>query len=338
MLRLELIATAAALEQLRQPWRELWGRCPEATPFQSPAWLIPWWEVFGAGAELYTLAVYEGERLAGLFPLFLRGRPPRLHLLGWGISDYLDVLIEPALRWPALQAAFDFLLGQRQRWQEADFGDLPASSCLLSTALPGVAVAVRTAAVCPVVSLPSSVAAFHAGLDRRHRQHLSQARRRIAERFAVRLAVTGPADLGQGLEELYALHGARWASRDGPGVLGEQAIRAFHRRAAPGLLEGGWLRLYRLHFDDTPAAAIYALAGPGRMYGYIGGFDPALERFSPGMTALDLVIGDAIGRGVAEFDFLRGAEPYKYLWGARDRPSYALTLRPAAPGEKEAER
>jgi hypothetical protein len=37
-------------------------------------------------------------------------------------------------------------------------------------------------------------------------------------------------------------------------------------------------------------------------------------------------------RGAEEFDFLCGQEPYKYLWGAQDRPTARLRLiamRPA---------
>jgi CelD/BcsL family acetyltransferase involved in cellulose biosynthesis len=30
-----------------------------------------------------------------------------------------------------------------------------------------------------------------------------------------------------------------------------------------------------------------------------------------------------------EFDFLRGREPYKYAWGAVDRPCHARRLTPA---------
>jgi CelD/BcsL family acetyltransferase involved in cellulose biosynthesis len=45
-----------------------------------------------------------------------------------------------------------------------------------------------------------------------------------------------------------------------------------------------------------------------------------------------LLIGEAIAmaaaEGAASFDFLRGAEPYKYRWGAIDQPMFALHVRP----------
>ena len=39
----------------------------------------------------------------------------------------------------------------------------------------------------------------------------------------------------------------------------------------------------------------------------------------------------AIEEGLRTFDFLRGAEPYKYRWGARDRWNLRRVLRPATP-------
>ena len=50
---------------------------------------------------------------------------------------------------------------------------------------------------------------------------------------------------------------------------------------------------------------------------------------------------DAIRAGIREFDFLRGNEPYKYLWGARDRYNQRWLARHAmkkgAPGRAPAQ-
>ena len=54
-LEIEEATTMAALEALRPDWTKLWLRSPAATPFQSPAWLIPWWRHFG-NDELLVLA------------------------------------------------------------------------------------------------------------------------------------------------------------------------------------------------------------------------------------------------------------------------------------------
>jgi CelD/BcsL family acetyltransferase involved in cellulose biosynthesis len=118
------------------------------------------------------------------------------------------------------------------------------------------------------------------------------------------------------LEALFRLHADRWR---GDGVLGEAAIREFHRKAAPAFAARGWLRFHGIRVDGKLRAVLYAFARRGRIYYYLSGFDPDLEPYGPG----SLLIHDAIGHGIAVgdtiFDFLRGTEAYKYRWGAENR-------------------
>jgi CelD/BcsL family acetyltransferase involved in cellulose biosynthesis len=77
---------------------------------------------------------------------------------------------------------------------------------------------------------------------------------------------------------------------------------------------------------------LYCLAdAPGapqrRWYDYIGGFDPQFSSLSPGSLLIGHAIEQAEAEGAAHFDFLRGAEAYKYRWGAVDEPMFTLVLR-----------
>jgi CelD/BcsL family acetyltransferase involved in cellulose biosynthesis len=78
-------------------------------------------------------------------------------------------------------------------------------------------------------------------------------------------------------------------------------------------------------------SVVYGFITHGTASFYLGGFAPDLAQLSPGTLA----IGDAIERsvlaGARELDFLRGREPYKYQWGARDRPTCQLTLHRSTP-------
>src|SRR3954449_11722497 len=91
-----VVREIAALEQLAPEWEALWRRTPSATPFQSPAWLIPWWHAFAPGA-LFVITVRQAGRLIGLAPFYIEhgdlGR--RVLPIGISISDYLDVLLDP---------------------------------------------------------------------------------------------------------------------------------------------------------------------------------------------------------------------------------------------------
>ena len=52
---IEEIAIAAALHALEPDWAALFARCPHASPFQSPAWMLAWVDAFRP-RELWVLA------------------------------------------------------------------------------------------------------------------------------------------------------------------------------------------------------------------------------------------------------------------------------------------
>jgi CelD/BcsL family acetyltransferase involved in cellulose biosynthesis len=323
-MRVEVITSEPVLRALCPEWSELLDRCPYATPFQSPEWLLPWWRHFGSGS-LRVVAARTADTLVGLFPLYVENG--RILLIGSGITDYLDVLVDPAFEHDALAAMFGVLLQCKGDWETAQFGELRPASPLLNAAIPGELVSFSSAAsVCPFLTLPGTPDDFYAALSYRQRRHIRSAKKKASETYLLELSLAQSRTLPAYLDDLFRLHNSRWNERNLPGVLSDEAIQRFHRDAMEGFLDKGWLYLYGLKFDGVTVASIYAIRRNERLFGYLGGFDPAHHRFSPGMLALSLVFEDAICKGVQEFDFLRGREAYKYAWGAHDRTTYALTL------------
>ena len=47
------------------------ARTPEATPFQSPRWLLPWWRQFGTGMPRVADRASEGGRAGSVLPLYV---------------------------------------------------------------------------------------------------------------------------------------------------------------------------------------------------------------------------------------------------------------------------
>jgi len=131
--------------------------------------------------------------------------------------------------------------------------------------------------------------------------------------------------------EVFRLHGARWQSRGEPGVVADQAVRAFHESAVPRLMTAGLLRLYGIRIDGRLAGAYYGFFDRGLAYAYLGGFDPAFAYGSPGTALMGHAIEEAHREGARELHFLRGAEAYKYAWGAFDHRNCRRCFRPAPP-------
>lgn len=338
MTEIEEVITMDDLETLRPGWSALWERCPAATPFQAPEWLLPWYRHFAAPNPLRVLALRRGNRLVGLAPLFLhhwRGRR-QLSLLGTGITDRLDILLEPGAEESGARLILEHLGEHRDRWDVCDLEQLPAACPLLRAPVPdGLAACTEEQDVCPTLSLPESVEELVGAASSRLPAKLRYYRRRVERIGPVRFETADEAKLDEFLGVLFRLHRARWREAGEEGMLHDSDVREFHREIAAGFLARGVLRLSVLRIGAEIAAAYYGFAAKGRAYYYIGGWDPEFDRLSVGHLLVGHAIGEAIREGATEFDFLRGREGYKYRWGAEDQPGFRRRLWHGADGCRE---
>jgi CelD/BcsL family acetyltransferase involved in cellulose biosynthesis len=159
------------------------------------------------------------------------------------------------------------------------------------------------------------------------RRKLRMARHRAARQGACRVLETAELAPERWLTELLALHGARWQSRGEAGVLADDDVTRFHALALARLCGRGLARLYALEVAGRIAGVYYGLHHAGRSCAYLGGFEPGFAWVSPGTILIGHALAAAQREGAREFDFLRGAEAYKYRWGASDRPNRTRVLR-----------
>ncbi len=311
LLSIERVCTDTALAALEPEWTALWRRAA-ASPFQHPAWLLPWWRQFGAGEPRVTLLRDDDARVVALLPLYELRSEGKVLPIGVGLSDYCDALIDPTAPPDAAARLLDAAL--RETRLPCHLVDLPPGSALRRATPPaGWQANIHVGPPCPVL-LPGAVPA-------RQRRKLRMARHRAA-RIGGFDVIEGDAKL---FEELVRLHEPRWGES---GVLNDAAVRAFHAAALAGLSRAGLLRFRGLRLAGAVAAVIYALQSDTRVFFYLSGFDARRAFESPGTLLLGSMIDEARARGVTELHFLRGAEAYKYAWGAVDRCNTTRILRP----------
>ena len=191
---------------------------------------------------------------------------------------------------------------------------------------------VEPAEVCPTLILPDSFDDYVRSLGKNMREQIKRYPRRLEKQFAVEyeLAQT-PAQVDEFWQQLVELHGKRWRARGQTGVLALPSRRRFHRAVCHRFLQNDWLRLWRLKCDGRPACVLLSYFWGGKYWFFIGGFEPELMRWSVGTCLFSRVFREAINEGASEFDFLRGAEDYKYRFGALDRDYVNLKWFAPAP-------
>jgi CelD/BcsL family acetyltransferase involved in cellulose biosynthesis len=323
-----IVDSPEELAALGPEWTDLWTRVPAATLFQRPEWLVPWSRHLRHD-RLHVVAVRDGRRLVALLP-FVVG-PFGVALAGGGVSDYLDVLVDPAAESMVGPLLSRVLAELDHRCVAAD---LPQRSPLLRWSID-CAGPVERDGVCPVWSWSGDrppMEALPAGFARR----LAYARRRAA-REGFRFEEVRASTLQPFLDALFELHAARWQVRGEAGVLADPCVERFHREAAEGLLAAGLLAMHGLRDPGGRLVAVtYGFLSRRRGALYVSGFDPAFAARSPGMLTIGRTIESAHAAGARAFDFLRGTEAYKYDWGARDEWTMRRVLR-AGPEEERLE-
>ncbi len=301
------------LEAIESEWLDLWRRDPRATPFQSPMWLLPWWRHFGSD-ELRVVTIREAGRLEALAPLYVvRDEDESLGLfVGSGISDYLDALCTGDHGQALIGALQDI---DCQLW---DLQQLREDSPVLTAKPPeGWSDHSEEQDPCLVLSIEAAGNELEHLLSTHFRKKLRYYRRSLERTAPICFETVNRENVDAFLDALFALHGARWQRRGMPGMLADDVIRQFHRQVARAMLEAGVLRMFQLRGGDATLAVFYGFAHHHTVYFYLSGYDPDLEKLSPGTVIVAHAIEQAVRAGATTFDFLRGAEEYKYAWGAK---------------------
>jgi len=316
------IASIASLEDARaveREWRCLAERAPDATPFQYPDWILPWYEIWAPDRlRVVTVRDHDAE-LRAIVPAVIQ--QSQLELAGSGVGDYLGpVLLDSSEEITSLIDEELSRFGLPIR-----FNDVPLDSTWARAARDTGRWQIQSSSPCPVAALPESAAAWHLSLPHGLRRNLKRYRERLNDDADVRFeTVTHAGDVPAVMEALIGLHTKRWHERGLPGVVGDDRVRHFHTTAAPALARSGLVQLHVLYAGSEFIGAQYVLVRGSRAFSYLAGFDPSWDAYSPGTLLMAYAIEQAIAAGCTEFDFLRGREPYKYRWGAVDRCSLSL--------------
>jgi CelD/BcsL family acetyltransferase involved in cellulose biosynthesis len=339
-MRVEVLTTVSAFQDLRAEWRQLLAQLPFQSVFFTPEWQETWWRHFGAARQLHMLTVRSSDgTLQGLVPFMSSPGTEgtsRLELLGdLELCDYLDVFMVPAQQYEVGHAIVDYLTGTGGEEVEVCLQNLSQHSstfavfqdCLLHG---GLTVEVEQIETCPTVRLPSDWEAYLALLRGKDRHELRRKLRRAEAAARLEYRVTGTAaQLGEDINTFVALH--RMSQQDAKQGFMTPEKEDFFRAMARQLWPQGWLDLAFLYADGEPIATLCCFAYGSTYAAYNSGYHPAYGDLSAGIVLFADRIRAAIARGFTAFDFMRGNEPYKYRFGATDRPLYQLLARTACP-------
>jgi len=318
-------------------WDALLAQDPQASLFQSARWQRRFDTELGGQRALRTRAFRRDGVLVGVLAEtreLRRGPVGPTELLAFGggddVTDYLGPVALPAERAAVAEAYVAALVAERG-WDEVVLSGLAADAGwheLLAAAASAHGLTVATDevhAVCPVVDVSGGYDLYLEQLPGRMRQEAVRKARKLTRDVGPHEvhAFAAP-DLADGVEEFLAQAGA--ADDEKSTFFHRADMQRWFRALVEEYGADGTLRVHRLDVAGLPSAMTVSLVADGRWGLYNSSFDPSLAALAPGFVLVWELIRLAADEGCHTFDLLRGDEPYKYRFGAVDRPLHTLTL------------
>ncbi len=315
-------------QKLLSDWHSLWLSVPQAQVFLHPGYQKAWWECEGQG-DLRILAIYEADALVGLAPLFRAPDAAEWQIVGAvDLSDYLDFLVLP----DQVENVSGSLL---EHWQTEmqlplRLECLREDSFCLTHLSPVLAekqldFTKTQSEVCPTIALPSTWPEFLANLPATSAKNFSRLLREIGEEDEISYRLLDSAEaIMSAMPVFVELH-----QKSGPEkkAFWSPSRERFFTQIASELAPDHLIKLLFLDVNGTPAAALVFFELRGEYQIYNSGFDAySFGYLGVGNAIILHSIKLAIESKHLAYDFLRGNEGYKYLFGAVDKPLYNLRI------------
>jgi CelD/BcsL family acetyltransferase involved in cellulose biosynthesis len=305
-------------ERLKPHWKAAYLADPHAHVFVSWAWLRGWFEATSNDWLVLAFRPDEASPFAAFLPLSLRqtqfGLTRELQMGGSPLADYTGFVCLPGYEEQAI-GAFGQYVRENLEWDifhVKDVMDRRLDRFLAPFRREAYSVEHVENIPCPYIDLPSS------SWEQYLLDFLSVAARRNVRRYTkktealdqFRVTSVQKDNLDSQIEALLKLWQMRWGSSP----FGHRTIfrRCFEE-------DNLWLTVFWQRNDPVSAAVAFVDRPKGTFAGFLTCYDERFSSLSPGTVLIAHSIKYALENGFRVYDFLRGDEPYKYAFGAKDR-------------------
>jgi CelD/BcsL family acetyltransferase involved in cellulose biosynthesis len=294
--------------------------------FVLPPWLEVWWHDFGSEAELYLGAIRKGRTIAGIAPLLLRGTEASF-IGSTDLCDYLDFVIVPGKEVDFFNILLDDLQGRGIR--QLNLRPLRPNSTVL-TYLVGTARNRNYDVSCKVedasleLDLPPTWQEYLNTLTQKQRHEVNRKLRRLGEAGDVNYRVVE--DSNSLLDSMDLFLRLFRESREDKTIFLTNRIESFFQSLVKATARSGLLRFGILELNASPVAVVMYFDYNNSVFLYNNGYDPKHSFLSVGLISKVLCLKDSVERGRSKFDFLKGAEEYKYRLGGKEITLYRCEI------------
>ena len=295
-------------------WRDSGSQLKWDCVFVLPGWLRCWWQSFGASDDLCLLSVSDNDEVIGIAPLQIKGKEARF-IGDSDVCDYLDFVVAPGKEADFFDTVLDYLRGKGVTY--LNLASVRQGSVVWEVARDcGYDIVIEKEDVLVEMDLPDSWEEYLASLSTKQRHEVKRKLNKLASAGNVNYRVDDSA------EALDIFLGLFAKNKQDKAAFMTPKMQSFFISLAKSMAEIGILEIGVLELGASPVAAVLCFDYGGVVYLYNSAYDAQYGYLSVGLVSKILCIKDSIEKGRKAFNFLKGAEEYKYRLGGVEVPVY----------------
>lgn len=321
---IEEVLSSERFREIEPAWQSLHDASDESFPMQGHAWLLSWWQAFGAGEDCRIVLAWDSGTLVGAAPLVVRFSPylgfrrrvvslfantwvDRMHLL---LAQPSPAIVDAILDHLHANIGFDLL-------DLYPLDDASPQTTLLLDAIRrrGWPVGSEMHLQSPCMPMPDSWTQLLESLSPSFRQSVRRKLRKIESMPGVTMRVVRDASC---IDAIMAVSVESWQQDVRTSMASTAQIRNFYIPIIEAAARDGSLRCAVMEIDGQPVAFEFNLRHRTTLHNFKLGFDKKFGELSTGIVLKAHVLQESLGsdreRGLLEYDFMGTSEPYKLNW------------------------
>lgn len=373
-LTISILDNDKSFQKLEKHWKDLENRAPTTIYMSFDWTYTWWKHYGHHKSRMpHLVTIWDKKKIIAIAPFYkgytclgTRVIATRMQLIGsggskneqlgfkndYGISDFLDVLVDHDYREKAAVLLAEYLINHLPGLNQLTFHQIRDDSYVFTHLLPlllktGLDIRVRISDKCPYIdlnnfsTLEDYLLSLRSSVRRRFRKTLRATGVAIvpsnADPEAGQMEIVTPLteeEIHKSVDNLIALHQARWNRLGYPGVFSDERFIRFFKDTVAYCRANGWLWLKEVRDSDGVSSVRMLIRYKSFYYDYMSGFDDlcSMSKNRPGIGLILIAINDAIASFQGKesvpniIELLRGEEPYKYDFTSCYRLNFKITV------------
>ncbi len=327
------LKTIEEINTLRTQWSRLMAQAPVRTINDDFDWILLLYQTFGNTRDNACCVVKTNDNIVAILPLIRRTLQIR-SLLPWhewvhigeksGITDFYAMALHPDH--PDAIPVWLKHTWKEEAIQSIHLNGLYSPMPFTRACQKYLSCDLQGQNIVHISMHRTTWEQVYQNFSRNHRRELTKRRRKLDHAGTWHLKTNTDIDPDSAMADIRRLHRTRQHQLGRTSIFDDSRFKQFMDRILAHYQQEQCLDYSLLVLNGRAISFTLGFVYDNRYYHWLIGFDPACASLSPNKCHHAFLIKALLGRGISEFNFMRGEADYKYRWSGQTRALYETRI------------